>query len=130
MKTRLARKIWNRQVDKLSPYWFNKIVKTDKLDSRFTQAIRKVAKWEANNLKNRIEKSISITPFQAKELRRSLESMTSFTDCINMGEQQIRDYHTKMIRNLAKDISLICNKYNIEIQHLKGKKLIKKRSRV
>lgn len=130
MKTRLARKICNRQVDKLSPYWFNKFLNTDSWDCRLTQALRKVVKWESHNSKHRLEKSVRITPSQAKELRRSLESMTSFTDCINMGEQQIRDYHTKMIRNLAKDISLICNKYNIETQHLKGKKLIKKRSRV
>lgn len=107
----------------MSQYWLNKIVKADKLDSRITQAIRKVAKWEANNLKNRIEKSVRVTPFQAKELRRSLELMDSFTDCINMGEQQIRDYQTKMIMKLVKDTSIICNRYNIEIQHYKGKKI-------
>lgn len=131
MKIRLAKKICNRGKYKMSQYWLNKIVKADKLDSRITQAIRKVAKWEVNNLKNRIEKSVRITPFQAKELRRSLESMTSFTDCINMGKQQIRDYQTKMIMKLAKYTSIICNRYNIEIQHYKGKKnLIKKRSRI
>lgn len=131
MKIRLAKKICNRGKYKMSQYWLNKIVKADKQDSRITQAIRKVAKWEANNLKNRIEKSVRITPFQAKELRRSLELMDSFTDCINMGEQQIRDYQTKMIMKLAKNTSIICNRYNIEIQHYKGKKnLIKKRSRI
>lgn len=131
MKIRQAKKICNRGKYKMSQYWLNKIVKAGKLDSRITQAIRKVAKWEVNNLKNRIEKSVRITPFQAKELRRSLELMDSFTDCINMEEQQIRDYQTKMIMKLAKDTSIICNRYNIEIQHYKGKKnLIKKRSRI
>lgn len=115
MKIRLAKKICNREIYKMSQYWFNKIVEADKLDSRITQAFRKVVKWEANNLKNRIEKSVRVTPFQAKELRRSLELMDSFTDCINMGEQQIRDYQTKMIMKLAKDTSIICNRYNIEI---------------
>lgn len=122
MKIRQAKKICNRGKYKMSQYWLNKIVKAGKLDSRITQAIRKVAKWEINNLKNRIEKSVRITPFQAKELRRSLELMDSFTDCINMEEQQIRDYQTKMIMKLAKDTSIICNRYNIEIQHYKGKK--------
>lgn len=115
MKIRQAKKICNRGKYKMSQYWLNKIVKAGKLDSRITQAIRKVAKWEVNNLKNRIEKSVRVTPFQAKELRRSLELMDSFTDCINMGEQQIRDYQTKMIMKLAKDTSIICNRYNIEI---------------
>lgn len=114
MKIRLAKKICNRGKYKMFQYWLNKIVKADKLDSRITQAFRKVVKWEANNLKNRIEKSVRVTPFQAKELRRSLELMDSFTDCINMGEQ-IRDYQTKMIMKLAKDTSIICNRYNIEI---------------
>lgn len=123
MKIRLAKKIWNRQVDKLSPYWFNKFLNTDSWDCRLTQALRKVVKWESHNSKHRLEKSVRITPFQAKELRRSLELMDSFTDCINMGEQQIRDYQTKMIMKLAKDTSIICNRYNIEIQHYKGKKL-------
>lgn len=44
MKIRLAKKIWNRQVGKLSPYWFNKFLITDKWDSRLTQALRKVVK--------------------------------------------------------------------------------------
>lgn len=68
MKIRLAKKIWNRAIDKMSPYWFNKFTKADKLDSRIIQASRKLAKWEGNNLKNRLEKSVSITPFQAKNL--------------------------------------------------------------
>ena len=40
MKIRLARKIWNRPLDKMSPYWINKVVKADKWDSRLTQALR------------------------------------------------------------------------------------------
>lgn len=115
MKIRLAKKIWNRGKYKMSPYWLNKFVKADKLDSRITQASRKVAKWKANNLKNRLEKSVRVTPFQAKKLRWSVELMTSFTDCTNMGKQQIRDYHTKMIIKLVKDASLICNRYYVEL---------------
>lgn len=92
MKIRLARKIWNRQVGELSPYWFNKFVTADKWDSRLTQALRKVVKWESNNSKHRLKKSIRITPCQAKKLRRSVELMTSLTDCINIGKQQIKSY--------------------------------------
>ena len=92
MKIRLAKKIWNRQADKLSPYWFNKFLNTDRWDNRLTQASRKVEKWEANKLKNRLEKSVRITPFQAKKLRRSVELMTSLTDCINIEMQQITNY--------------------------------------
>lgn len=94
MKVRLARKIWNRQVDKLSPYWFNKFLNTDRWDNRLTQALRKVVKWESHNSKHRLEKSVRIAPYQAKKLRRSVELMTSLTDCINVGKQQIRNYET------------------------------------
>lgn len=94
MKIRLAKKIWNRQVGKLSPYWFNKFLITDKWDSRLTQALRKVVKWESNNSKHRLEKFVRITPCQAKKLRRSVELMTSLTDCINVGKQQIKSYET------------------------------------
>lgn len=73
MKIRLAKKIWNMAINKTSPYWLNKFVKADKLDSRITQSSRKLVKWESNNLKNRLEKSVRITPFQAKEIRRSVE---------------------------------------------------------
>ena len=76
MKIRLARKIWNIQVDKLSPYWFNKFVTADKWDSRLTQALRKVVKWESHNSKHRLEKSVRITPSQAKELRKIVEMMS------------------------------------------------------
>ena len=31
MKIRLAKKIWNRAINKTSPYWLNKFVKADKL---------------------------------------------------------------------------------------------------
>lgn len=94
MKTRLTRKIWNRQVGKLSPYWFNKFLITDKWDSRLTQALRKVVKWESNNLHRRLEKSVRITPYQAKKLRQRVELMTYLTDCINVGKQQIKSYET------------------------------------
>lgn len=91
MKIRLAKKIWNRAIDKMSPYWLNKFTKADKLDSRIIQASRKLAKWEGNNLKNRLEKSVSITPFQAKELRRSVELLNcSMSDCINAAKQQLK----------------------------------------
>lgn len=49
MKIRLAKKIWNRSIGRLSPYWLNKFAKADKLDSCITQALRKLVKWEANN---------------------------------------------------------------------------------
>lgn len=94
MKTRLARKIWNRQVGKLSPYWFNKFIIVDKWDERLTQALRKVVKWESHNSKHRLEKSVRTTPSHAKKLRKSVELMTSLTDCINVAKQQIRNYET------------------------------------
>lgn len=91
MKIRLAKKIWNRSIGRLSPYWLNKFAKADKLDSRITQALRKLVKWEANNLKNRLEKSVRITPFKAKELRRSVELLNcSMSDCINAAKQQLK----------------------------------------
>lgn len=91
MKIRLAKKIWNRATNKMSSYWLDKFVKADKLDSRITQASRKLAKWEANNLKNRLEKSVRITPFKAKELRRSVELLNcSMSDCINAAKQQLK----------------------------------------
>ena len=73
MKIRLAKKIQNRAINKTSPYWLNKFTKADKLDSRITQSSIKLVKWESNNLKNRLKKSVRITPFQAKEIRRSVE---------------------------------------------------------
>ena len=91
MKIRLAKKIWNRATNKMSSYWLDKFVKEDKLDSRITQASRKLVKWEANNLKNRLEKSVRITPFKAKELRRSVELLNcSMSDCINAAKQQLK----------------------------------------
>lgn len=91
MKIRLAKKIWNGAINKTSHYWLNKSVKADKLDSRITKASRKLAKWEANNLKNRLEKSVLITPFQAKEIRRSVELLNcSLSDCINAAKQQLK----------------------------------------
>lgn len=90
MKIRLARKIWNRQVGKLSPYWFNKFLIVDKWDERLTQALRKVSKWESHNSKHRLEKYVRITPSQAKKLRKSVELMTSLTDCINVVKQSLK----------------------------------------
>lgn len=93
MKARLAKKIWNRSIGRLSPYWLNKFVKADKLDSRITQALRKLVKWEANNLKNRLEKSVRITPFKAKELRRSVELLNCpLSECIKVAKQQLKRY--------------------------------------
>lgn len=91
MKIRLAKKIWNRAINKTSPYWLNKFVKADKLDSRITQSSRKLVKWESNNLKNRLEKSVRITPFQAKEIRRSVELLNcSLSDCVNAAKQRLK----------------------------------------
>lgn len=91
MKIRLAKKIWNRETKKMSPYWLNKFVKVDKLDSRIIRASRKLVKWEANNLKNRLEKSVRITPFQAKELRRSVELLNcSPSDLLSAAKQQLK----------------------------------------
>ncbi len=93
MKIRLAKKIWNRSIGRLSPYWLNKFAKADKLDSRITQALRKLVKWEANNLKNRLEKSVRITPFKAKELRRSVELLNCpLSECIKVAKQQLKRY--------------------------------------
>ena len=91
MKIRSARKIWNRQVDKLSPYWFNKFVTADKWDSRLTQALRKVVKWESHNSKHRLEKSVHITPSQAKELRKIVEMMSKpLPDIIKFTKQRLK----------------------------------------
>lgn len=91
MKIRLARKIWNIQVDKLSPYWFNKFVTADKWDSRLTQALRKVVKWESHNSKHRLEKSVRITPSQAKEFRKFVEMMSKpLHDRIKFTKQRLK----------------------------------------
>ena len=91
MKIRLARKIWNIQVDKLSPYWFNKFVTADKWDSRLTQALRKVVKWESHNSKHRLEKSVRITPSQAKEFRKFVEMMSKpLPDRIKFTKQRLK----------------------------------------
>ena len=75
----------------MSPYWLNKFVKADKLDSRIIRASRKLVKWEANNLKNRLEKSVRITPFQANELRRSVELLNcSMSDLLSAAKQQLK----------------------------------------
>ena len=91
MKIKLARKIWNTQVGKLSPYWFNKFVTADKWDSRLTQALRKVVKWESHNSKHRLEKSVRITPSQAKELRKIVEMMSKpLPDIIKFTKQRLK----------------------------------------
>lgn len=92
MKIRLAKKIWNGAINKTSPYWLNKFVKADKLDSRITQSSRKLVKWESNNLMNRLKKSVRITPFQAKEIRRSVELLDccSLSDCIKAAKQRLK----------------------------------------
>lgn len=91
MKVRLAKKIWNRATNKMSSYWLDKFVKADKLDSRIIQASRKLAKWEANNLKNRLEKSVRITPFKAKKIRKSAELLNCpLSECIKVAKQQLK----------------------------------------
>ena len=91
MKIRLAKKIWNRQVGKLSPYWFNKFLIVDKWDERLTKALRKVSKWESNNSKHRLEKSVRITPSQANELRKIVElSSKPLPDIIKFTKQRLK----------------------------------------
>lgn len=75
----------------MSPYWLNKFAKADKLDSRITQSLRKLVKWESNNLKNRLKKSVRITHFQAKEIRRSVELLNcTLSDCIKAAKQRLK----------------------------------------
>ena len=91
MKIRLAKKIWNRSINKMSPYWLNKFAKAEKLDSRITQSLRKLVRWESNNLKNRLKKYVRITPFQAKEIRRSVELLNCpLSDCVNAAKQRLK----------------------------------------
>lgn len=91
MKIRLAKKIWNRATNKMSSYWLDKFVKADKLDSRITQASRKLAKWEANNIKNRLEKSVRITPSEVKKIRKSAELLNCpLSECIKVAKQQLK----------------------------------------
>lgn len=90
MKIRLAKKIWLRPIDRLSPYWSIKLLQC-KIDNRIVQAAKRVTKWEANNLKNRLEKSVRITPFQAKELRRSVELLNCYPiDLLSAAKQQLK----------------------------------------
>ena len=90
MKIRLAKKIWARSIDRLSPYWSIKLLQC-KIDNRIVQAAKRVTKWEANNLKNRLEKHVRITPSQAKEIRRSVELLNcSLSDCVNAAKQQLK----------------------------------------
>lgn len=95
MKIRLAKKIWNGAINKTSPYWIDKFVKADKLDIRITQSSRKLIKWESNNLKNRLKKSVRITTFQAKEIRRSVELLDCpLSDCVNAAKQRFKKKDT------------------------------------
>ena len=90
MKIRLAKKIWARSIDRLSPYWSIKLLQC-KIDNRIVQAAKRVTKWEANNLKNRLEKSVRITPSQAKEIRRSVELLNcSPSDLLSAAKQQLK----------------------------------------
>lgn len=91
MKVRLAKKIWNGAINKTSHYWLEKFIKADKLDSRITQSSRKLIKWESNNLKNRLKKSVRITPFQAKEIRKNVELLDCpLIDCVNAAKQRLK----------------------------------------
>ena len=91
MKIRLAKKIWNGAINKTYPYWLDKFVKADKLDRRITQSSRTLVKWKSNNLKNRLKKYVRITPFQAKEIRRSVELLNcSLSDCVNASKQRFK----------------------------------------
>ena len=90
MKIRLAKKIWARSIDRLSPYWSIKLLQC-KIDNRIVQAAKRVTKWEANNLKNRLKKSVRITPSQAKEIRRSVELLNcSPSDLLSAAKQQLK----------------------------------------
>lgn len=89
MKIRLAKKIWLRPTDRLSPYLSIKLLQC-KIDNRMFQAAKRVTKWEANNT-NRLEKSVRITPSQAKELRRSVELLNcSPSDLLSAAKQQLK----------------------------------------
>lgn len=92
MKIRLAKKIWNRSIDRLSPYWLIKFSQ-DKVDNRIVQALKRVTKWEANNMKNRFKKSVRITPSQAKKIRKSSELLNCpLSKCIKVAKQQLKRY--------------------------------------
>lgn len=87
MKIRLAKKIWNRSIDRLSSYWLIRLSQ-DKVDNRIVLAAKRVTKWEANNIKNRLEKYVRITPFKAKELRRNVELLNChLNECIKVAKQ-------------------------------------------
>lgn len=91
MKVRLAKKIWNRSIgSRLSPYWLIKFSQ-DKVDNRIVQALKRVTKWEANNMKNRLKKSVRITPSQAKKIRKSVELLNCpLSKCIKVAKQQLK----------------------------------------
>lgn len=92
MKIRLAKKIWNRSIGRLSPYWLIKFSQ-DKVDNRIVQALKRVTKWEANNMKNRLKKSVRITPSQAKKIRKSAELLNCpLSECIKVAKQQLKRY--------------------------------------
>ena len=92
MKIRLAKKIWNRSIDRLSSYWLIRLSQ-DKVDNRIVLAAKRVTKWEANNIKNRLEKYVRITPFKAKELRRSVELLNCpLSECIKVAKRQLKRY--------------------------------------
>lgn len=92
MKIRLAKKIWNRSIDRLSSYWLIRLSQ-DKVDNRIVLAAKRVTKWEANNIKNRLEKYVRITPFKAKELRRNVELLNChLNECIKVAKQQLKRY--------------------------------------
>ena len=75
----------------MSQYWINKFVQEDKWDSRLTQALRKVVKSESHNSKHRLEKSVRITPSQAKELRKIVEMMSKpLPDRIKFTKQRLK----------------------------------------
>lgn len=46
MKARLAKKLAQTSIDRLTPYWVNKFVCTDGRDARFKKAF---AKWNKRN---------------------------------------------------------------------------------
>ena len=74
----------------MSPYWLIKLSQ-DKVDNRIVQALKRVTKWEANNMKNRLKKSVRITPSQAKKIRKSLELLNCpLSECIKVAKQQLK----------------------------------------
>ena len=63
----------------------------EELDITDLEALRKVVKWKSHNSKHRLEKSVRITPSQAKELRKIVEMMSKpLPDRIKFTKQRLK----------------------------------------